>query len=164
MTGRKYVFFDMDGTLTDFQYVPMETLLSRGYFMDLKPSEIVHVLSGLQKEGLEIHVLSAYLSESPYALAEKVKWCDTHIPQVAKEHRHFVPCGTDKAAYIEGLFGRPLKEDMILVDDHTPNLIPWQQRGGVGIKWINHINGMGGTWTGKRIQTTDALREALLAG
>ena len=45
---------------------------------------------------IEVNILSAYLTDSQYALQEKNEWLDRYLPEIDQTHRIFVPCGSDK--------------------------------------------------------------------
>ena len=71
----KRLFVDMDGTLAVFTPVDeLETLYEQGYFLNLQPHE--NVVAAIKEiitkhPEIEVSILSAYLSDSKYALAEK---------------------------------------------------------------------------------------------
>lgn len=56
---------------------------------------------------------------------------------------------------------RKLSTADILIDDHTPNLHHWEEAGGLGVKWLNEINGNNGRFEGARVGSTEELREVL---
>ncbi len=56
---------------------------------------------------------------------------------------------------------RKLSTADILIDDHTPNLHRWEEAGGLGVKWLNEINGNNGRFEGTRVGSTEELREVL---
>ena len=49
----------------------------------------------------------------------------------------------------------------ILIDDHTPNLHRWEEAGGIGVKWLNEINGNNGRFEGARVGSAAELRAVL---
>ena len=55
------VFFDMDGVLAEYRYVPYADMLQEGYFRDLAPQEeAVKAIKKLAEDpGLEVWTLSA---------------------------------------------------------------------------------------------------------
>ena len=140
----KRLFVDMDGTLAVFRSVDtMETLYEEGYFANLEPQpDVIDAIAELHgREGFEVYILSAYLSDSKYALAEKNAWLNKYLPFIDDAHRLFVQCGTDKTTVVPGGIGR---EDYLL-DDYTANLLAWDPPGH-GIKLLNGINHTKGTW------------------
>lgn len=143
------LFIDMDGTLAEFKSIDaLEQLYEEDYFLSLKPLEnVVQAVKILIKEHpeLEVCILSAFLTDSPFALQEKNKWLDTYLPEVDEAHRIFTPCGQDKKNYID------IREQDVLLDDYTHNLTLWQPPAR-GIKLLNGINHTKGSWKGACIQ------------
>lgn len=152
---RPRLFVDMDGTLAEFDPTKtIEDLYQPGYFQNLKPN--INVVRGiknlLERKQSDVYILSAYLSDSKYALREKKEWIKRYIPELKPERLIFLPCGRDKAQHIRDKFYlNSLRRTDILLDDHSPNLLAWELAGGRGIKLINSINGRGEKWTGERI-------------
>ncbi|MBQ3123596.1 MAG: hypothetical protein IJC14_05505, partial [Firmicutes bacterium] len=143
------LYVDMDGTLAEFKVVTYEEqLFEERYFADLKPQEnVVKAIKDIIENNpeIEVFVLSAYLTDSNYALKEKNEWLDRYIPEIQRDHRVFVPCGTDKKAVIADLS----KSDYLL-DDYTKNLNDWEPPAR-GVKLLNNINNTHGTWQGDRL-------------
>lgn len=149
--ARQRLFVDMDGTLAVFKPVDeMETLYEKGYFLNLTPQE--KVVAAIREiivnhPEIEVNILSAYLTDSKYALQEKNEWLDRHLPKIEQDHRIFVPCGTDKKEGIpEGI-----RSNDFLLDDYTKNLNEWQPPAR-GIKLLNGINHTRGSWPHDRIR------------
>jgi 5'(3')-deoxyribonucleotidase len=138
------LYVDMDGTLAEFKVVTyQEQLFEKGYFAGLKPhGNVVDAIKEIieTQPDIEVYALSAYLTESQYALEEKNGWLDRNIPEIDKSHRIFVPCGTDKKAVIAHLSHKDY-----LLDDYTENLLKWVPPG-KAIKLINNINHTHATW------------------
>lgn len=147
---KQRLFVDMDGTLAVFKPVDeMETLYEEGYFKTLAPQRnVVEAVRKIITEHpeIEVNILSAYLSDSQYALQEKNEWLDRYLPEISREHRVFVPCGTDKK---EGIRDGIRKTDFLL-DDYTKNLNEWQPPAR-GIKLLNGINHTRGSWAFDRL-------------
>lgn len=144
------LFVDMDGTLAMWHPTKkLEELYEEGYFKNLEPyEEVVEAIRQIFtfEPNVEVFILSAYLSDSPYALNEKNEWLDKYLPEIDKDHRCFCHCGTDKSAAVpEGI-----KETDVLLDDYTVNLKDWCPPG-VGIKLLNGINDTHKSWQGERI-------------
>lgn len=70
------LFIDMDGTLAKFQTVDtLEKLYEKGYFYNLPPNEnVVEAIRNIinNHPEKEVYILSAVLSDSKYAKAEKM--------------------------------------------------------------------------------------------
>lgn len=157
ITDRQRLFVDMDGTLAEFKTVDtLETLYEKDYFINLKPNE--NVLGAIKQliadNDFDVYILSAYLTDSRYALEEKNAWLDKYLPELPQEKRLFVPCGTDKSVAVPGL----IRPDDYLLDDYTKNLSEWEPPA-KGIKLINGINHTNGTWQGDKIQFIHAPEE-----
>lgn len=157
ITDKQRLFVDMDGTLAEFKTVDtLETLYEKDYFINLKPNE--NVLGAIKQliaeNDFDVYILSAYLTDSRYALEEKNAWLDKYLPELPQEKRLFVPCGTDKSVAVLGL----IRPDDYLLDDYTKNLSEWEPPAR-GIKLINGINHTNGTWQGDKIQFTHAPEE-----
>lgn len=135
----------MDGTLAEFKQVDtLEKLYEKGYFEKLQPQlavvEAVRIIIRECSE-IEVHILSAVLSDSEYALREKNAWLDKYLPEIDASHRLFLPCGADKKEAISG----GVTSDDFLLDDYTLNLNAWEPPAR-GIKLLNGINHTNGTW------------------
>lgn len=157
ITDKQRLFVDMDGTLAEFKTVDtLETLYEKDYFINLKPNE--NVLGAIKQliadNDFDVYILSAYLTDSRYALEEKNAWLDKYLPELPQEKRLFVPCGTDKSVAVPGL----IRPDDYLLDDYTKNLSEWEPPAR-GIKLINGINHTNGTWQGDKIQFTHVPEE-----
>lgn len=144
------LFIDMDGTIAEFKAVDtLERLYEKNYFFNLKPNQNVITAINLfmvQNPDVEVYILSAVLTDSKYALAEKNAWLDKHLPAIKEKDRIFVPCGSDKGAAIRG----GITDKDYLLDDYTINLNSWDPPA-KGIKLYNSINGTKGTWKKNRI-------------
>ena len=71
---KQRLFVDMDGTLAVFTPVDtLETLYEKGYFLYLMPQHnVVNAVRSIimHNPEIEVFILSAYLSDSAYALQE----------------------------------------------------------------------------------------------
>lgn len=148
---KQRLFVDMDGTLAVFKPVDtLETLYEKGYFLNLEPHEnVVSAIKEIIKNNpeIEVNILSAYLTDSKYALDEKNAWVEKYLPEIPKENRVFVPCGANKRECIEG----GVRPNDFLLDDYTKNLNDWQPPAR-GIKLLNAINHTRGSWSFDRIR------------
>lgn len=151
MEQKKRLFIDMDGTLAVFNPVnTLEKLYEPGYFKDLEPIQsVLEAVKIIKRQApeIEVNILSAYLSDSPYALDEKNAWLDRYLPEIGMENRIFPPCGADKKVYIPG----GAHETDYLLDDYTYNLQQWEPPAH-GIKLLNGINHTRGTWQHDRLR------------
>ena len=146
------LYVDTDGTLAFFNNVVFQTLLEKGYFLNLPAQK--NVLDAVRdiilnySDEIETYGLTHYLTESPYALGDKDQWYNEYLPELDADHRIYVPYGTPKTEFITG----GVTDTDFLLDDNTKNLIEWERSGGQGIKLLNEINHTRGTWEGNRIR------------
>lgn len=140
------VFFDMDGTLAKWNpSATLSDLYREGYFLNRKPEEKLCAVANelaVMDDGwpLSCYILTSVLQDAPHAKKEKIAWLQKYVPAMPLNRILTVPYGVQKAHFVEDLFHRDLSITDILVDDHSPNLIAWQQAGGDPIKWVNNIN------------------------
>lgn len=145
----------MDGTLAVFYYAKkVEDLYQKGYFDSLKPMPLVikaikYIIEKVPQ--IEVNILSAYLQDSKFALAEKQKWLDRYLPEIKLSNRIFISHQDSKASMI-----RNIKREDYLLDDYTPNLIAWSKKG-TAIKLVNEINDTTGLWQGLKVRYDDKL-------
>ena len=153
------IFVDMDGTLAEWKNVESENVLyEKGYYENLKPNEnLLNAIKELIQKGENVFILSSFLHDSKYALAEKNIWLDNYLPELPKDKRIFTNYGDDKSIYIVG----GINSNDYLIDDYTKNLIEWKEAGGVGIKFLNGINHSKGTWKGLLLNNTELLSSDL---
>lgn len=145
------IFVDMDGTLAKWNNVEFEQLFEEGYYRNLAPNvELLNEVNSLIRQGEDVYILSAYLTESEYAKKEKQEWVKQYLPELIEEKQIFVPYGTNKAEYLKEHYS-PITNDDYLIDDYTKNLLEWKEYGGIGVKYLNGINHTRGTWQGLRI-------------
>ena len=161
------VFFDMDGVLAEYKYVPYEEMLRKGYFGQLAPQEAaVEALKTLAKDpGIELYTLSAVIRENPYALEEKKAWLRKQLgSSLASVVSIFPYCGESKTDSVPG----GIRSTDILIDDYNANLRDWEKCA-VAIKYLNGINNRHGSWKGRTAggsakDITCAVYEAISAG
>lgn len=161
---KKRLFIDMDGTLAVFRPVDtLEILYEKNYFLDLEPHiNVVEAIKDIiNKDVVEIFILSSVLSDSKFALKEKNEWLDEYLPKIDKDHRIFPPCGADKKDYIPD----GIKSNDFLLDDYTYNLTLWSPPA-KGIKLLNGINDTRGTWQDSKLsysKTSSELADDILS-
>lgn len=161
------VFFDMDGVLAEYKYVPYEEMLRKGYFGELAPQEeAVKALRLLAEDpGLEVYTLSAVIKENPYALGEKKSWLERQLGSSLGSVVSIFPfCGQSKAEAVPG----GIRSTDILIDDYNANLRDWE-KSAVAIKYLNGINHRHGSWKGRTAggsasDIASAVYEAIAAG
>ena len=141
------VFFDMDGVLAEYRYVPYGEMLKKGYFGKLAPQEeaveALKILAGDPR--IELYTLSAVIRENPYALAEKKSWLKEQLGSSLGSVVSIFPyCGESKASAVPG----GIRPTDILIDDYNANLRDWAESA-VAIKYLNGINNRHGSWKGR---------------
>ena len=147
------LFVDMDGTLAVFQSVDtLEKLYEKDYFLNLRPQ--INVIDGIRfiiknHPEVEVFILSAVLSDSPYAIPEKNAWLDKYLPEVDAVHRLYPKCGESKKEFLEREQGG-IEQNDFLLDDYSKNLHSWDPPA-KGIKVMNGINGKNGTWVKDKV-------------
>ena len=161
------VFVDLDGTLAEWKASSSyEDLFVKGYFATLGPHKnVVEAVERLWQRDTEVYILSAYLTESKYALREKNQWVSKYVPFIDAGHRLFVPQEIPKPEYVSALIG-DVDSGFVLLDDYSRNLHEWKAAGGTGVKLLNGINGTKGTWQGtavSRFCSADELANSILA-
>ncbi len=161
------IFFDMDGVLAEYKYVPYEEMLKEGYFGELAPqAEAVEALKLLAADpGIELYTLSAVIRENPWALGEKQNWLRKQLGSSLGSVVSIFPfCGESKASVVPG----GIRPTDILIDDYNANLRDWE-KSAVAIKFLNGINNRHGSWKGRTAggsasDITSAVYEAISAG
>lgn len=147
------IFIDMDGTLAEWKNIESnKELYQKDYYYSLKPNiNILNETKKLIEDGKNIYILSSFLTDSEFALKEKNLWLDKYLPELPREKRIFVPYGDSKYKYLPS----KITPSDYLIDDHTKNLLDWQQAGGIGIKFLNGINHINGVWQGLLLKEDD---------
>lgn len=128
-----------------------------GYFYNLAPYEnVTRFAALLVKKGYEVRINSCAIGRK--AISDKSFWLSDFLPEVKNTAKHtryvFVEDGRGdkKAEYIEDL--KDPDTVHILIDDHTPNLIGFEEclqkakANGCAIKMLNGINGKQFRWQG----------------
>lgn len=154
--SKRRLFVDMDGTLAVWKSVDkFETLFEENYFRNLPPYQsVVDAIRKIIKDepNIEVFVLSAYLSDSKYALQEKNEWLDRYLPEIDDNHRLFCICQehNNKKEFVPG----GIRTTDRLLDDYTNNLNDWEPPA-IGLKLLNGINDTHKSWQGRRISRFD---------
>lgn len=154
------IFFDMDGTLSQWEDNPIEVVAKPGYFYNRKPVlTMVDALRKIQNQGsYEVYVLSSVFVDD-HSVNEKIAW-NALYTGVPKSHQIYVPYGQDKQDYLAQF--SPVNNWDILVDDFSYNLHQWK---GKGIKVYNGVNGTKGSWKGAAVRNSfsaDMIAEYIL--
>lgn len=138
------VYFDMDGTLAEWQTRPIEEVAKKGYFSNLPVmTNVVAMVKALsQMPEINLYILSAVFQDE-HSIKDKQEWLSKYLPEIPTERQIFVPYGQSKSDFLSN------KADTdVLLDDFSMNLRDWH---GKGVKIYNGINGTKGTWHGYSI-------------
>lgn len=150
--GKEVVIYcDMDGVLAEWEVgCTYEKTWTPRYFLhrDLEKS-VREALLLLMDAGFKCSALSAAYEEGT-AREDKDNWLNNN--GMEKLPRLFVPCGRNKADFIDAKEG----VTYILLDDYNFNLNAWaetEKNGGkfVAVKFLNGINGGSDVWQGRTI-------------
>lgn len=146
---KQRLFVDLDGTCAKWNPVAEEQLYEKGYYRNLEEypnvvAAVNHIVEAHPE--IDVYILSKYLTNSDYALAEKQEWVQEHLPGIDSGHQIFVPIEMDKRDMIPN----QIRENDFLLDDYTKNFENWQPPAR-GIKLLNGINHTNGTWQHDRI-------------
>lgn len=132
---KKKLFVDMDGTLAEWR--KGGNIYEEGYFANLKPLSAVEMVKALVFHA-DVYILSAVLTDSPFAEKEKREWLRKYLPCIEKDHILFSGYGKEsKSDFIRRHFG-DINADFVLLDDYGVNLKQWA---GTPVKFYNGING-----------------------
>lgn len=137
------VYWDLDGTLAKWRTAATTAdLYKKNYFLSLDPEkELCDLANKLSKENeVDSYILTSFLEDSEYAKTEKLAWVKNHISELPNGNILCVPYGIRKSSFVEDIEHKELSKTDVLIDDHSPNLIAWEQAGGTAIKWCNGIN------------------------
>lgn len=153
------IFFDMDGTLSEFQSVGPDIWSSPGYARTLSPLEnVVEAVKCMLEtpdffgNPVEVYICSAVVSMD-FAVADKKAWLKDMEIDIPEQNLIFVPYGQSKAEAIKAAGIETSAEDLF-IDDYTKNLIEIHRAEGLKItpiKLLNGINDTNKSWDGPRV-------------
>lgn len=134
------ILFDMDGVLAKWNPdASIEEVASPGYFLSREPNaKVADVIKMLLDRKYDVYILTSVFNDN-HSKKEKLSWLQSHCPYIGTHKVIFCTYGENKADAAKA------NADDILIDDYTPNLKAWT---GIGIKYLNGINGTKGTWDG----------------
>jgi 5'(3')-deoxyribonucleotidase len=144
------VFVDMDGVLADFdgQVDALGRFIKEpNFFLHLAPLPFARILNKQLAEDEEAREITHILSASPNHMGDQAKrdWLKIYIPNLKEENIIIVRGGIGNKAAVEKA---KYAKGNILIDDYTANLIHWESKGGIGIKFLNGKNGKKKQWKG----------------
>ena len=144
------VLFDMDGVVAKWG---TENTHEPGFFRN-RPvvNKARFLIMEMQKQHFVMMMSSVYTDGT--SVEDKIGWLNEFLPGVPFI---FVPYGQNKSDYINGPGMK------ILVDDYSTNLHDWKEKGGIGIKYMNGVNGNNGTWKLDRLEEKMSVNEMVAA-
>ncbi len=141
------LYIDQDGVLARWCDAPLEEVKKEGYFLSREletvMKEVVDILSACTK--VRVYLLSSVWDDG-HSASEKRRWIKDKGVRINDEDILFVPYGMSKSEFIRRNKGAHSSD--ILLDDYSLNLRQWH---GVGIKFMNGVNGTKGTWKSYRV-------------
>lgn len=147
----KRILFDMDGVLCIFDDTKsIEEIATPGFFRTRKPDPAaVATLNMLYhmanfSEDMDLYIMSSVFNDD-HSANDKLMWITDKFAWMSDAHVIFSEYGKPKASAVPDGWNM---SETVLVDDFTRNLREWRSEGGVGIKYLNGINGTKGTWDG----------------
>lgn len=139
---RKRIYFDMDGTLTKWEFVGPDVYTKRGYFQNRPGNTTVIEAARILIEKNQYEVCSASKFIYEHMIKEKNNWLDMMFgDMLPRENRFFIPYNESKSNIVTF-------QKAVLVDDYNPNLRDCEDAGGVAIKLLNGLNGGSSEWKG----------------
>lgn len=152
---KRRIFFDMDGTLNVFESAKhLDEVSKPGYMKERTPIENMVEAARILSEQYEVWTASAVLPYN-HSVPDKDYWLDKEMPFIPKDHRIYIPYGTDKGKALEPY----IREGDIFIDDYSANLksVSSYYKGKVScIKCCNGINDTNHSWIGHRISIYSA--------
>lgn len=123
-------FIDMDGTIAEWRTGCESQLEMPSYFRNLRPTNFLSPLKEFASKHRQAYILIHFLTGCQ-ALLDKHEWMDEYYPEIERERRLFMPCGTRKVDFVKERFGLDsLTEQMILFDNLSKNLHEWKALAG----------------------------------
>lgn len=130
-------------------------LLSPGYYRNLPVQQgMVDFAYALHEYGFDVRILSCSINAD--TSRQKMESIGEYMPWMPPEKITLLPDGNGKHKYCF------LTDDCLhrgvnfLIDDHTPNCIGFEERGGMAFKCMNDVNGKNGTWKGEKVYADSA--------
>lgn len=138
------IYIDMDGVIANFDKAVknMKHLYEQPwlqiphFFYNLEPiGNPNQRIDELQRLGYKVYILTKVdISDSPNRAIDKYDWVRKHIPCISPDEVIIVPIDKEKTKYLKSDI-----ENSVLLDDYKGNLIDWQVKGGIAVKFGNKI-------------------------
>ena len=156
--SEKTIFLDMDGTVARFyerRASCLEEMYDKDFFKFLNPyMSMLYAVKALVAKGHNIYICSACVTE--HCKDEKKEWLKALLPEIPENHYILLEVGQNKADIVKKVLDTDDLSEAYLVDDYSRNLHEWVKEGGQAIKFMNELNGTGGTWSGPKIHYDDS--------
>lgn len=138
------IYLDMDGVLANFDKAVQSMkhiydqpwLHIENFFLNLEPIGTPNQkIEELQSLGYKVYILTKVdISDNPFRAMDKRKWISNHIPCLSQEEVIIVPINEEKTKYL-----RSDIRHSVLLDDYKENLLDWEKKGGISVKFGNKI-------------------------
>lgn len=140
----KYIFFDMDGVLSDFkkqadkiqassntQFWKKVSEMGLNFWLDAEEIEgIKELVYELLARGFEVNVITKLpITDTANATEGKIMWINKHFPNT---FTHIILSRGNK-----GLFAN---ENSLLIDDKLSNCKDWEKYGGQSVLFMNNVS------------------------
>ncbi len=142
------LFVDFDGTLAEFKYVGADVYSAPGYSLTLAPHKnVVAAIRYIIRHNLMEVFLASAVMPFEHCTKDKDTWMDEILPEVDREHRIYMPIGTNKADYIQASKGD------VFLDDWNGNLKQLYATCAAvePVKLVNAVNDNRKSWKGSRV-------------
>lgn len=120
------------------------TLPGSRYFLSCRPDttmiEAYRLLDAMN--AVPVHVITNITEDDPLSkehTEDKYEWTKKVMPFI-NMHTQFSVIRIPKHAFASEMLQRKLLPTDILISDYNHDLIPWEEAGGTGIKYLNGIN------------------------
>ena len=142
MLQDKTVFFDLDGTLSEYRYnnrvgggngfsQPWLELMFGDAYLRARPlSTMIKLTKSLNPD--KVYILGAIKTINE--INQKYEWLSTHYPHIKKEHIIFISGGANKVFAMEAFaekHGLP-HDEMVLIDDTHATIRQVEEAGFIG--------------------------------
>lgn len=157
------VWSDQDGCLAEYEPSVYREITSNGktlfmtpgvhYFRSCNPNiRLIDAYQKLQNDyNIPVYVITNIILDDELRhehATDKKEWIHQYMAFLPEDH--FKTTHAKKWEEALNILNRPLTESDILISDYNQDLIPWEDHGGTGIKYLNGLNSAD-SFTGLRI-------------